>query len=374
MLVVKYSLTFILIIVDLISFLISFNVGGISPTEVKEILDDEKKESNSWILMLPLLTEWLITLGFYIHLKRRKKTVKEKMKKLILEQKSNIKGYTKDRASQLRKTLKLMEKNYNHSYFEKFLFNVLLIIFPILLKLIILKSLGYKAVFCIVAVLFYGYDIVYELIHFFFKLRKRKKYNNELFIGNKDNIYKSLKVIVDNPNSSMNINEDNNLSIGEIEININNMNEHSIYQRNKKMKSKFGEIPLHIAFLFSKAILEILFIIYWTRIGEKLDDPNSSCSWTILFIPFYLILLAVLLFCVLHCLSLYRIFKEKVWIPILTVIPCLVAFIVFCVVIPLKLDKKISLHQAFIPTFFAIGTIFFIIHLILLRKYKNFER
>ena len=84
-------------------------------------------------------------------------------------------------------------------------------------------------------------------------MRKRKKYNNELFIGNKDNIYKSLKVIVDNPNSSMNINEDNNLSIGEIEININNMNEHSIYQRNKKMKSKFGEIPLHIAFLFSKA-------------------------------------------------------------------------------------------------------------------------
>ena len=81
MLVVKYSLTFILIIVDLISFLISFNVGGISPTEVKEILDDEKKESNSWILMLPLLTEWLITLGFYIHLKRRKKKVKEKMKK-----------------------------------------------------------------------------------------------------------------------------------------------------------------------------------------------------------------------------------------------------------------------------------------------------
>ena len=161
MLVVKYSLTFILIIVDLISFLISFNVGGISPTEVKEILDDEKKESNSWILMLPLLTEWLITLGSYIHLKRRKKTVKEKMKKLILEQKSNIKGYTKDRASQLRKTLKLMEKNYNHSYFEKFLFNVLLIIFPILLKLIILKSLGFKSVFCIVAVLFYGYDIVY---------------------------------------------------------------------------------------------------------------------------------------------------------------------------------------------------------------------
>ena len=26
----------------------------------------------------------------------------------------------------------------------------------------------------------------------------------------------------------------------------------------------------------------------------------------------------------------------------------------------MKLDKKISLHQAFIPTFFAIGTIFFI--------------
>ena len=190
----------------------------------------------------------------------------------------------------------------------------------------------------------------------------------------KKNIYKSIKVVVANQNDSINFNEDNNVSLDEIEININNMNQNAIYERNKKMKSKLGGTSLDICFIVVKLIFEILFIIYWTTIGEKFDDPNTSCSWSILFIPFYLCLLPVILFCILHCLSLYRIFKEKVWIPILTVIPCLVAFIVFCVVIPLKLDKKISLHQAFIPTFFAIGTIFFIIHLMVLRKFKKDER
>jgi hypothetical protein len=172
----------------------------------------------------------------------------------------------------------------------------------------------------------------------------------------------------------MNIKDDNNVSLGEIEININSINENAIYERNKKMVSKYGETSFDISFLLVKVVLEILFIIYLTRIGEKFDDPNTSCSWTILFIPFYLCLIPVLLFCVLHCLSLYRIFKEKVWIPILTATPCLLSFIINCVLIPLKLDKKISLHQSIIPIIFVIGTIFLIVHLIILNKYKKAER
>ena len=39
-----------------------------------------------------------------------------------------------------------------------------------------------------------------------------------------------------------------------------------------------------------------------------------------------------------------------------------------------KLDKKISLHQSIIPIIFVIGTIFLIIHLIILNKYKKTER
>ena len=368
-------MTFIFIIVDLLSFLISFDVGGISINDEKERVNDEKGNSNEWILMLPLLTEWLITLGFYIFLKKRQYTIKSKIKKLILERKNSIKCYTKERAKQFRKTLKLQEKNFSHNYFENFLFNVLLYLFPILLKLIFFKNLGFKVIFCIVAVLFYGYDIIFEVIKFFCKKRQKRKYNNELLYDEKNkNKYKSINVVVDNPNNSMNLNEDNNVSLGEIEININSMNENAIYERNKKMTSKYGETSFDISFLLVKVVLEILFIIYLTRIGEKFDDPNTSCSWTILFIPFYLCLIPVVLFCVLHCLSLYKIFKEKVWIPILTATPCLLSFIINCVLIPLKLDKKISLHQSIIPIIFVIGTIFLIVHLIILNKYKKAER
>ena len=371
--VVKYSLTFIIILVDLISYLLGFNVGGISLIQEKENIEDENDNTNSWILMLPLLTMWAITLGFYIYLKKRKNTIKKKIKNFILEKKSSIKCYTKERAAQFRNTLKLQEKNFSHTYFENFLFSVLLYLFPILLKLIFFKTLGFKVIFCITAVLYYGYDILFEIIKFFYNLKQKRKYNKE-FLNDGRNSYKSINIIVDNMNNTMNLNEDNNVIIGEKEININNMNENDIYERNKKMKSKLGGTFLNISFVFVKIVLEILFIIYLTRIGEKFDDPNSSCSWTILFIPFYLCSIPVILFCILHCCSLYRIFKGKVWLPVLTVIPCLLTFIINCIMIPLKLDKKISLHQSFIPILFTIGTIFLIIHLIILRKHKNADR
>ena len=269
----------------------------------------------------------------------------------------------------------MQEKNYNNSYFEKFLFNVMLYIFPILLKLIVFKKLGFKIIFCFAAVVFYGYDIISEIFKFSCKIKNQRKYNKELLNDIKNqNKYQSLEVVVDNQNNSMNLNEDNNVSLRDIEIDNICTDENTIYERNKKMKSKYGEISYHISFLIVKVVLEILFIIYLTRIGEKFDDLNASCSWTILFIPFYLLLLPVLLFCILHCLSLYKIFKKKIWIPIITVTPCLLSFTVNCVIIPLKLDKKISLHQAVIPIIFLIGTIFLIAHLLILKKYKKSER
>ena len=365
-------MTFLFIIIDLISLLLAFNLGGIplEKNEKKNNLDEEK--SNSWIIIAPLLAEWLITLGFYINIKRRKKVIKSKIKKLISDRKNNFKCYTKERVSKFKKALKLQEKTFSHNYFEQFLFNVLLYILPILVKLVILKNSEFKIIFCIFAVLFYGYDIIFGIIQFIFLLRQRRKYNNELLKEEKNNLYKSVNVIIDNQNNT-NINEDNNVSLGEIEININNMNENYIYERNKKMKSKWGQIYLDISYLSVKLILEVLFIIYFTRIGEKLDDPNSSCSWSLLFIPCYLCFLPVLFFCILHILSLHRIFKNKIWIPILTIFPCFLTFVINCIIIPLKLDKKISLHHAFVPIFFGIGTIFFIIHLLILKKFKNSE-
>lgn len=370
--VVLYSLTFLFIIIDVTSLLLAFNVGGISLQEEHNQTLTEEEKSNSWIITVPLLLEWIITLGFYINLKRRKYIIKSKIKKLISSRKNSIKCYTKERGAKFKKTLKLQEKNFSHSYFEHFLFSTLLYLLPLLIKFNILKNLEFKIVFCIFAILLYGYDIIFDVIQFIFIMNKRRKYNKELINENKNNLYKSINVIVDN--NKQNLNEDNNISLGDIEINITNINENSIYDRNKKMKSIWGGIPMDISYLVVKISLELLFIRYLSRIGEKLDDPNNSLSWTLLFTPFYICFLPVLLFCILHILSLQKIFKDKIWIPTISVFSCFLTFAINCIIIPLKLDKKISLNNAFIPIFFGIGTIFYIIHLIILRKFKNSER
>ena len=137
------------------------------------------------------------------------------------------------------------------------------------------------------------------------------------------------------------------------------------------MKSLLSENYLNISFLVAKCFMSILFIIYFTRIGETLDDKTSSTTWVILFIPCYISFLPVLLFCIFHSLALYSSFKERIWIPIITIFPCLFVFIGNCVIIPLKLDNKINFHEALITVFFAIGTIFLLIHLYILYKHKK---
>ena len=69
--------------VDLTSLLISLKNAG----AFKEKIDS----LNPWILVLPILIEWFITLGFYISYKFRLKTLKKKIKKLIIDKKKNVK-------------------------------------------------------------------------------------------------------------------------------------------------------------------------------------------------------------------------------------------------------------------------------------------
>ena len=54
------------------SLLLAFNVGGLSLQEEQNQTLTEEEKSNSWIITVPLLLEWIITLGFYINLKRMK--------------------------------------------------------------------------------------------------------------------------------------------------------------------------------------------------------------------------------------------------------------------------------------------------------------
>lgn len=333
--------------------------------------ENENGNKNLWILALPAIIEWIITLGFFINFKMRKKKLKSKINKLIEERKKMIQCYNNERKRKIIKIFKLQGKHFKNSYFENLLITILLFLFPIIIKNVIFKSLSFKEILCVSACLFYGYTIIYELIYLIIKTKKRREYNTQL-LSNKNNLYKSVDggENIYNQENDKNEQDNNNVSLEDIDINITT-NDNALYERNIKLKSKIGNNYLNISFLVIKILSAIFFIIYFTSIGEKLDDKTSSRTWTVLFIPFYICFLPILLFCILHCLSLYSTFKDKIYIPILTLFPCFFVFVANCVIIPLKLDNKITFHETFITVFFIIGTIFLFIHLMILNKYKN---
>ena len=359
LLVTIYSFIFIFLIVDLISLLISLSANG--------VFKQKFEDSSYWELMLPIIIEWFITFGFFINFKIRKRKLNSKVKQLIEERKKNFKCYNNERMEKILEILKLQGRHFKNTYFEQLLITILLVFIPILIKSFIFRKIAFKVIFSVSATLFYGYDIIFELIKIIIKMRKQSIYNKELKNKKKENCYNSINNM-ESSNSQENNVQDNNITLEDIDININ---DNYIYERNNKMKSIISENYLNISFLVMKSFMGILFILYFTRIGEKLDDKASSTTWIILFIPCYISFFPILLFCIFHSLSLYTIFKGKIWIPIITLFPSYFVFVANCVIIPLKLDNKINFREYYITIFFIIGTIFLIIHLTILNKYKK---
>ena len=353
-----YIFSFLILVIDLTSLLINLNGAGIFKKKVTSL--------NSWVIIFPLLIEWFITLGFFISFKIRVKKLKRKIKQLINDQKKYLKCYNKKNSDRLFKSLKLQGRHFRNSKFKNLLKSILLFLFPIIIKTAIFKDVSYEQIFSVSASLFYGYNFIFDLIQLIIKRRKQCKYKDKLISESLNNPYKSIDADINHSNIQENNNEqDNNISLDDIEFNIN---DNVIYERNSKMTSKLGEQYLNISFMVIKGILGLLFITYFNTIGEKLDGKKNSCSWIILFIPFYICIVPSLLFCILHILSLHSIFKGKIWKVIVTLFPCLFSFIVNCVIIPLKLENRISLNSSFITIFFVIGTIFFFLHLLVLNK------
>ena len=359
MLITIYSFIFLVLVVDLSSLLITLYVNG--------VFKKKSGKSSTWQLMVPVILEWLITIGFYINFKIRKKKLKSKIQKLIEDRKKKIKCYSEERAKKIYKIFKLQGRHFKNTYFENLLITILLFFIPIIIKNIILRKAKYQIIFSVSATLFYGYDIILGIIKFIIKIKRQKAYNKDLYSNKNKNKYNSVSVLENNNNNNNNAQE-NNISLEDIDININ---DNIIFEKNIKMKSKLGENFLSISFLLVKCFMEILFIIYFTRIGEKLDNGMNSTTWVVLFIPCYIVFFPLLLFCIFHCLSLYSTFKEKIWLPIITIVPCLLVFVGNCVIIPLKLDNKISFDEKFVTIFFVIGTGFLFFHLYVLNKHKK---
>ena len=332
--VILYIFSFFIIGVDCSSFFISMNENKVFGKSKKQI----------WILLIPGLIEWIITLLSLIYYKYKLRVIKKQVMEIIEGCKSNMICANDDNIKSLFKKLSLRTKYYKNDIFEKCLILIIVFFIPIILKIIVFPKYKYKKFFSICSLIIFGiifFSSLIQLIIIKLKSYCQMKKNNLKYFLEK---YPLKEKII------------------------------GIKNYTKKNKTCISEIFMNITFFIVKGFLFFLFIIYFSQIGDKLDDPINGSSWIYLFIPMYICFIPLLLYSILHCISLYKIFKGKIWIIIITIIPCNFSFIINSVLIPMILDNRISITYYSIPIIFSIGTLFFGIHIKIvnskLRKYK----
>ena len=341
MIMTVYTFTF-LIFIDIESLLLVIYIFNFKTTD--------SNNNQKWIkILIPLILEWFVTLGFLLCFKIRERRFNKSIISLVKKKQKKIKIYNEQNIRNFIKNLKLQIGQMKNKKFEKITTSILLIFCPFLLKILLFQKMGYKGTFTLSSALFYCYILMSSIIKIVVKCYKRFQ----------------LKKMLDSIPPIRNIN--NNTQSSET---LNN-NEIELCEKNVELRNPFSETVLNITFFIGKVLLGILFIAYFLNIGEKLDNEIGSCSWIVLFIPCYICILPILLYYVLHILSLYSVFGSYIIIPILTLFPTVFGFAINFVILPLKLENRTSVNPYIIPAFFIIATIFLGVHLLVLRKFKK---
>jgi hypothetical protein len=328
-----YLFIFILIEIDIQSLLIAMSCT--------KVFKKESKKAIIWILSFPSLITCILTIGTLILYKYRKKNVKKFFSNTINEYKKHINYATEDNIHVFIKKLKLRMKYYKHNIFETCLEAIILFLLPIVLKIIVFQKTNFGIMFSISASLFYAVTIfnsLYILIKKKLKKRcerRKKKLNYYIEKYPLENKLKEIK------------------------------------KRSEKYRSFYSSNCMNVTYIINKIFFGFLFIIFFKQIGEKLDDSKNGSSWLILFIPCYILFIPIICFAILHTISLYPIFKRKICLIILTIFPCIFAFIANSFLLPLEFEKRIEVSPYIIPMLFFSASLFFGLHLKIL--YSKFQ-
>ena len=333
-LIMIYVFIFILMEIDIQSLLIAMSCTNAFKKQTKKTL--------VWILSIPSLITCILSIAILIIYKYRKIHIKKLFVNILNKSKVNLKYATDENIHVFSKKLKLRMKYYKHNIFEIGLEGIILFLLPIFLKIIVFQKTKFEIMFSISSSLFYGVTIchsIYILIKTKIKKRCKRKTKKLNYYIQKYPSFDKLK---------------------EIKI------------KSEKNRSLYSNLCMTITFFMNKLFFGFLFIIFFKQIGEKLDDPKNGSSWLILFIPCYILFIPVICFAILHTISLYPIFKAKIWLIILTIFPCIFAFIANSFLMPLEFEKRIEVSPYIIPILFFSASLFFVLHLkIIYSKIKD---
>ena len=299
----------------------------------KDVKTDNK--TSSLFIIFPSFIEWIVTIVILFLYIKREQNAKKEIQNIIDSyiNKKKMKYAIESNIKNLSKKLRMKSQYYEHTFFKDLLIGIILFFIPLALKVIFFKKLTNRFVFLISSLFFYGIMFMKSLLKIII-LKTKKRFQTKT---NNVNYYEKKYP--------------RNEGVYLIKQNIQNFS------------SIFSENYMNFSYFFCKFFFGLLFILYFTQIGEKIDDPIKGCSWKILFIPIYILYGPILAYTIIHLISVYSYFKAKIIILFFTVFPSIFAFMLNGILIPMILEKRIEVSPYIIPISFFGGTLFLGIHL-----------
>ena len=323
-LVAFFYFSFVVLVIDLFPLLI--------------ILIKDSQHLNSYC-QIPFIILWLICItSGIIYLMVNNRLIK-KINKLI---DSIITDATQSQNEQLAQKLKYRINNQQPIAFKLISISYILFYIPIIIKFLIknFKKWSYQYAFTFVMSIIF---IIYFFKQFYFFIQE--KYNNRI---TKNFLYQK---IYNNGDSLYYQNKIKNY-------------------KSKSKKSYCGEIVMTISLYTTKIIIFIIFSLYFSALGKKLDDLESKTSYRFIFIPFYIITAIVIIWGILYIYSIKK-FELK-YKPILYINTCVLVLcsILDSVFVPLMLDKIINMNALFPVCINILISICIFLHYFLVKNQK----
>ena len=323
-LVAFFYFSFVVLVIDLFPLLI--------------ILIKDSQHLNSYC-QIPFIILWLICItSGLIYLMVNNRLIK-KINKLI---DSIITDATQSQNEQLAQKLKYRINNQQPIAFKLISISYILFYIPIIIKFLIknFKKWSYQYAFTFVMSIIF---IIYFFKQFYFFIQE--KYNNRI---TKNFLYQK---IYNNGDSLYYQNKIKNY-------------------KSKSKKSYCGEIVMTISLYTTKIIIFIIFSLYFSALGKKLDDLESKTPYRLIFIPFYIITIIIIIWGILYIYSIKK-FELK-YKPILYINTCVLVLcsILDSVFVPLMLDKIINMNALFPVCINILISICIFLHYFLVKNQK----
>lgn len=300
-LVAFFYFSFVVLVIDLFTLLI--------------ILIKDSKQLNSYC-QIPFAILWLICIiSGIIYLVVNNRLIK-KINKLI---ESKITDATHSQNEQLAQKLKYRINNQQPIAFKLIAISYILFYIPIIIKFLIknFKKWSYQYAFTFVMSIIF---IIYFFKQFYFFIQE--KYNNRI---TKNFLYEKIY-----------------------------NNGDSLYYQNKiknyiskSKKSYCGEIVMTISLYTTKIIIFLIFSLYFSALGKKLDDLESKTPYRFIFIPFYITTIIIIIWGILYIYSIKKFelkYKPILYINICILVLCSIFDSVF---VSLMLDQIIKISVLF---------------------------